>query len=222
MTAQAAIITAIYGDYDELRPVLTQAGIDVEWICVTDRPRQAHGWRIVVQPKPTLHRNVAAKEPKCAPWRYTTAGMSIWIDGSFRVTSDRFAVEALMVANPIAQYAHPQRECIYDEVEHCREHPKYAALALRSQADAYRAQGHPERWGLWAGGVIARRHTPEVRSFGESWLNEIDQWGFQDQISGPFCLRRAGLSPSPLPGSIFDGRWLSYEGSNRHAASVPQ
>ena len=48
MTHQAAIITAIYGDYDELRPVLPQVGLNVEWICVTDRQREAHGWRIVV------------------------------------------------------------------------------------------------------------------------------------------------------------------------------
>lgn len=219
---QAAIITAVYDDYDDLRPVLPQSGLDVEWICVTDKPRQAHGWRVVVQPKPGMHRNLAAKEPKCAPWRYTDASMSIWIDASFRVISDRFAVESLMSANPIAQYAHPARDCIYDEVEACREQPKYQSLALRAQAEAYRAQGHPEHWGLWANGIIVRRHVPEVRAFGEAWLDEIAAWGFQDQVSGPFCLRRKGLAPSLLPGSIFDGRWLSYGGSNRHAASVPQ
>ncbi len=222
MTAQAAIITAIYGDYDELKPVLPQAGLDVEWICVTDKPRQAHGWRVVVDPKVGVHRNTAAKEPKCAPWRYTDAGMSIWVDGSIQVLSDRFAVETLLVANPIAQYVHPQRDCIYDEAEHCREHPKYASLALRAQADSYRAQGHPEHWGLWASGVIARRHEPEVRAFGEAWLEEIACWGFQDQISEPFCLRRKGLCPWPIPGNIFDGRLISYEGSSRHASGAPQ
>lgn len=222
MTAQAAIITAIYDDYDELKPVFPQAGLDVEWVCVTDRPRAALGWRIVVQPKQGVHPNIAAKEPKCAPWRYTDAGMSIWIDGSFRVTSERFAVEALFAANPIAQYLHPSRDCLYDEAVHCHNQPKYTNLRLTKQAMAYLDAGHPKHWGLWASGVIARRHVPEVRAYGAAWLEEIAAWGFQDQISAPYCLRRKGLAPTALPGNIFDGRWLSYEGSNRHAATVPQ
>ncbi len=222
MTAQVAIITAIYDDYDELKPALHQLGLDVEWICVTDRPRPANGWKIVVAPKKGVHPNLSAKEPKCLPWRYTEATRSIWIDASFRVISDEFAVQALANAYPINQYPHPRRDCLYSEAEHCQDQPKYARQPIREQVASYREQGHPEHWGLWASGVIARRHVHEVRAFGEEWFGQIERWSFQDQISGPFCFRKCGFAPSPLPGTIFDGRWLSYEGSNRHAASIPQ
>lgn len=224
-TSKVTIITAIYGDYDELKPVLPQEGIDVDWVCVTDRPREAHGWRIVVRPKSDFHPNVAAKEAKCCPFRYTDNQRSIWVDASFRVTSPRFALEALGALSgerPIAQYAHPSRNCIYMEALACFDQPKYASVPILSQVAAYHLAGHPRDWGLWAGGVIVRRHEREVCAFGEVWLNQIYRWGFQDQISEPYVLRKCGLCPQVLPGNVFDGRWLSYGGSSRHDANVPQ
>lgn len=227
MASDVCVITAIYGDYDELKPAIEQEGVDAEWVLVTDRPREdALGWRVVVEPKPSAHRNMAAKEPKCCPWRYTKARYSIWIDGSFLVHSPHFAAELIKAvlepAPPIAQYRHPLRDCLYREALACYDQPKYVALPILDQAGAYRAEGHPVGWGLWAGGIIARRHDPEVMVFGGLWLDQIDRWGFQDQISEPYCLRRCGLAPSTLPGGIFDGRFFSYHGSNRHSADVPQ
>lgn len=218
-----AIITAIYDDYDELKPALPQVGVDVEWICVTDREREPNGWRIVVEPQLGMHPNLAAKMPKCMPWCYTDAPLSIWIDGSFRVVSERFALEAAGCAGTIAQYVHPLRSCIYQEAEHCRDQPKYRSQLLHLQAAAYRLHGHPENWGLWSAGVVAMHNTmPIVREFGSTWLEHIQGWSFQDQISEPFCLRRAGLRPVSFPGSLFDGNWVRYEGSNRHGAGIPQ
>lgn len=218
-----AIITAIYDDYDVLKPALPQVGVDVEWICVTDREREPNGWRIVVEPQLGVHPNLASKVPKCVPWCYTAAPLSIWLDGSFRVVSERFAAEAAACAAPIAQYVHPARSCIYQESDHCSDQPKYRSQSLHLQTAWYRRHGHPEDWGLWAAGVIAIRNTdPAVRLFGAQWLEHIRCWSFQDQISEPFCLRRAGLRPVSFPGSLFDGNWVSYEGSNRHAATIAQ
>jgi hypothetical protein len=84
------------------------------------------------------------------------------------------------------------------------------------QADAYSLAGHPERWGLWATGVIARRHTDAVRELGVRWLHETERWSFQDQISQPYALRETGLRPQAFPGSHLATPWLAYEGSARH------
>lgn len=219
MTAEAALITAIYGAYDALKPVLPQAGMDVEWILITDSTpcaEDAEGWTIVHDPHPGVHPNRAAKNAKFRPWEYTEAPASIWIDASFRVLSDRFAVEALAYAEPIAQFPHPWRDCLYNEAEASVGLPKYEGEPIAKQADYYRAVGHPEHWGLWAAGVIGRRHTAEVRQLGAAWAHEVAVWSFQDQISQPYALREAGLRPNALPGTHFANDWLSYEGSGRH------
>lgn len=216
-----AIVSAVYDGYDTLKPTWPQAGVDVEWICVTDDPKQldpeaAEGWRIVCEPRVGVHPNRAAKGPKFRPWEYTSAPASVWVDASFRVVSERFAAEALAYADPIAQFVHPWRDCLYDEAIESLAKEKYWGQPIAEQAAYYRAQGHPEGWGLWACGVIARKHTDAVRRLGAAWAYEVDMWSFQDQISQPYVLRQVGLRPTGFPGQHLANGWLAYEGSVRH------
>ncbi len=219
--SRVAIITAITDGYDTLKPVMPQDGIDVEWVCVTDgQPlpdiEDAEGWTLIHNPTTGRHPNLAAKLPKLRPWHFTTAPASIWIDASFRVISPRFAVEALSYAQPIAQFVHPWRSCVYDEAAASAGLPKYEGEPIVEQAAYYREQTHPSCWGLWATGVIARRHTAAIRELSTVWAREINTWSFQDQISQPYALRATGLRPAPLPGTHFANDWVRYEGSGRH------
>lgn len=222
MTYDAAVITAIYDAYDTLKPVLPQDGLNVDWVLVTDDPSfrgGALGWRAVYEPRPGVHPNRAAKRPKFLPWEYTDAPVSVWVDASFRVVSPSFATEALAMADPIAQFGHPWRDCLFDEVTECIAIAKYKYPpgTLAGQAQRYRDAGHPEHWGLWATGVIARRHDDSrVKQLGHRWLEEVEQWSFQDQVSHPFVIREAGLRPTLFPGSHLANGWVAYEGSDRH------
>jgi Protein of unknown function (DUF616) len=226
--SRAAIVTAIYDDYDPLKPICPQSGVDVEWVVVTDSSDLAYraenelGWTAVVEPRPDIHPNRAAKHPKFLPWEYVDANRSIWVDASFRVTSPSFAADVLeRVGNgpgeqPVAQFGHPWRSCIYQEGLASVGLAKYATEPILAQTAAYRAEGFPTNWGLWATGVIARVHTPRVSRLGEMWLKEVYSWSFQDQLSEPVCLWRCGLRPAPLPGTHIANPWLSYEISGRH------
>lgn len=217
-----AIITCITDGYDTLKPPVTQKGVGkVEWICVTDNQpyldsENARGWTLVKEDRHHPHPNRAAKWPKCQPWEYTDAPASVWIDGSYRVVSPYFARDVLSVADPIAQFAHPWRGCLYEEAQASARLAKYDDEPVLEQAAHYQRLGFPTGWGLWAAGVIARHHTQEVRDFGQMWLYEIKKWSFQDQISEPFALNLSGLYPSSLEGDHITNPWLHYEGSARH------
>lgn len=218
---QAAVLTAIYGAYDTLKPVKQQS-VETDWVLVTDDASLrswALGWRVVYRPMPGIHPNRAAKVPKLFPWEFTEAPASVWLDASFRVTSPDFVREALSFADPIAQFTHPWRDCVFDEAQECiaiARH-KYAPEVLAVQADAYRAAGHPEHWGLWATGIIARKHADErVKRLGERWAQEIAVYSFQDQVSHPVVMREVGLRPASFPGTHFANPWLMYEGSENH------
>lgn len=217
---KTAIITAIYDNYDTLKPTFEQS-IDVEWICVTDDASLApytSGWKVIYEPRPHLHPNRAAKTPKCLPWLYTDASASIWIDASYRVISESFAEDVLSYANPIAQFPHPWRSCVYSEAEESLKLPKYVGerTNIVCQVEELRFRGHPKLWGLWATGVIVRYHVPEVVDAGFDWLADIYNYSYQDQISHPDVMRRYGLHPVALPGTHLANKWLQYEGSGRH------
>jgi hypothetical protein len=113
-------------------------------------------------------------------------------------------------AKPIAQFEHPWRSCLYDEAI------EIAALGMDPdgvaawQTRRYREAGHPAGWGLWAAGVIVRRHTAAVRRMGAAWAREVEVGSVRDQISQPFVLRQAKLKPVSLPGSHVENPWLAY------------
>jgi hypothetical protein len=212
-----AIITAVYDSYDTVKPVTPQTGVDVDWVLVTDsEPADAKGWRVVVEPRPDVPPNRAAKVAKFEPWRYTDVSVSVWIDASFRVVSPDFAAAMLDYAKPIAQFVHPWRNCLYDEATEIAALGKDPDGAAAWQVKRYREAGHPEGWGLWAAGVIARRHTAAVRRMGAAWAREVSAGSARDQVSQPFVLRQAKLKPVALPGTHLANPWLKYEGSGRH------
>lgn len=213
VTADIAIVTAVYDAYDTVKPVLPQAGVEVDWVLVTDQePADAPGWRVVVEPRPDVPPVRAAKTPKFEPWKYTDAPASIWLDASFRITSPDFAVGALALAKPISQFTHPWRDCLFAEAA------EIIALGMDPdgvagwQTARYREAGHPEHWGLWASGVIARRHTAAVRRMGVAWAREVGAGSARDQVSEPFVLRETKLRPASLPGTHLANEWLTYEG----------
>jgi hypothetical protein len=151
-----------------------------------------------------------AKEPKLRPWDFTGGdGPWIWIDGSFEITSPTFVEEALTATTgPIGQWEHPDRNCIYDEAAFCHAMPKYVDVPVLDQAEHYRRTGHPVGWGLWASGLIVYRERLDYLA--DLWWAEMNRWGYQDQISQPVALRRAGVRPVSLPGGLHRSPWLRW------------
>lgn len=216
---RAAVVTAIYGGYDTLKPAVPQDGVDVDWVLVTDDPAfrgGALGWRTVHLPRAHVSPRRAAKDPKLFPWDYTSAPASVWIDAAYQVISPTFVAEALALADPIAQFAHPWRDCVYAEAAASAPLAKYAGEDFDAQVKEYRVEHrYPEHWGLWAAGVIARKHTGPVRDMSEDWAELIDRGTIQDQVSEPVALRFNGLRPTPFPNDHLTNDWLRHEGHAR-------
>jgi SAM-dependent methyltransferase len=218
-TPDAAIVTAIYGKYDQLRPVLPQTGLDVEWVLVTDSPDLADGtlgWRVVHEPRPGLTPMRGSRPPKLRPWDYTDAPASVYMDASVWVTSPTLAADFLAAADPVSSFAHPERDCLYTEAAVAAAQRRYATEPVAAQAAHYREQGHPEHWGLWENAVIGRHHTPQVVAMCEAWTGEVDRWSPHDQMSFPYVLRQAGLRAAVLPGRALGSPWHQWGGSIAH------
>lgn len=215
--ADVAVVTAIYDNYDGLKPVVPQAGLDVDWVLVTDQPpSDSLGWRVVHQPRPGVAPVRAAKRPKFRPWEYTEAPASIWVDAAFRVISPDLAVGAMQYAEPIAQWVHPWRDCLYAEGQEIIRLGMDPEGVAGPQMDRYREKGHPEHWGLWASGLIARVHSGAVKSFGRLWEREVTKGSYRDQVSEGYALAQSGLRPKSLPGNHFSNPWVRHEPSARH------
>jgi hypothetical protein len=186
-----AAVCAIYGGYDLIPPV--PEGVD-DAVLITDVPVRS-GWRNVVEPS-DAHPRLAAKRPKARPDLYTDCEASLWMDGSVHVLDDRFLalVRARLAEHELVLWEHPEdRDCLLQEAEHCHDWPKYREEPVLQQAQHYMAEGMPEHHGLWAAGGIARRHSPRMAALGDAWLDEMERWSIQDQVSLPYLLWREGI-----------------------------
>ncbi|HEY1098534.1 MAG TPA: glycosyltransferase domain-containing protein [Myxococcota bacterium] len=201
------VYTSIYGAYDPLRAHPDHAGVD-RWVCFTDDPAVAcPGWDVVVEPARHRHPRMAAKWHKTHP--PADADVSLWVDGSLSFTAEfvDVLVESLERGD-LGLWRHPSRSSIVDEAHVSARMRKYHGLPVVEQAEHYIAAGHDDH-DLWAGTVLARRHTPQIAELGEAWWAECVAWTYQDQISLPPLLARAQIAPAELPASLWDNPWIT-------------
>ena len=199
------VYTANLGDYDEVRAPQAFGSGD-RFLCYTDAPEPApEPWVTLpaAQPVPGDHaRNVRIH--KALSHRYAPGEISLWHDANFQLhASAGELAERWLGDGEIAVFQHPGRDCLYGEADCCaRENIENAAI-LERQVKRYRDDGWPEHAGLYACGVILRRHTQRVVEFNEAWWKEIQEHGRRDQISFPYLAARAGLDLRVIPGSIW-------------------
>lgn len=203
-----AIYTAIFGDYDRLKPQPRFPG--VEYLCFTDsKTLHCEGWRVLQTDPSTEHPRLSAKRFKTSPHLYLDPrfDLSIWIDGSIVIVDPGFVEKCLaaLSSGDIACMRHPVGRCIYQEASGCLHFEKYQGQPILSQVEHYRLLGYPENNGLAACGIIARRHQSALcRKIGEEWLKENLIWSYQDQLSFPLVLWRNNTWFQELPFSYTD------------------
>jgi len=181
-------------------------------VLVSDVPIKSD-WRNVVLPT-GLHPRLAAKIPKFRPDMFTDLSFSMWMDASVkrdRGWLSRAAINALKTSD-FCLFKHPDRDSVAQEVSLSETMEKYSSFPLSSQLLSYQKQGFPDDIGLFACGVIARKHTAEVEAFGNAWLMENVRWSLQDQFSFPFLVWKLGLPVSVFNENLTSGplRWKAH------------
>jgi O-antigen biosynthesis protein len=209
--------TALYGDYDRLRAAPDVTG--VQFVAFTDdEDLVSRGWEVRVVPAPAdEHPRMTAKRFKLLPHIVLPdAERTVWVDASHEICGPTAVLSALACLDEtgIALHRHPVRDCIYVEAEHSLWMLKYKSQPISEQVERYRAEGHPEHWGLWACGSMARTRGA-IDAVMDDWWAENLAWSYQDQISFPVVMRRAGLRPAEFPHYQLSSPWFIVGGHTR-------
>lgn len=194
---RVALVTAIFGDYDTLKPLPAGHGFD-EAIALMDSSQSADGWDVRRQ-SPAGEPRWLAKRPKMRPWEVTDADVYVWVDGQIQVKNGLrdFAVDSLG-DGVLAAFEHGERDCLFDEARVCEQRNLAPRETLRRQTDRYRREGMPTRWGLWECAVLVWSRRGE--EFGRLWWSEVSAYSLRDQIALPFLLWREQVPMVTLPG----------------------
>ena len=236
MAKSITVYTSIIGDYDNLRPPAGPAAGDprADFVCFADEPIPTPApWRL--QPAPEPYPGDTARNSRMAKilsHLFVTTEYSIWLDGNLELLArpsaliDRWLKDAdlAVLRHHYAHFDDQGFDCIYKEAETCIKRRMPEAEAIRRQAAAYRADGHPVHGGLYVGGFILRRHTPAIRRLNEAWWHEIVTRSARDQISLPYVLQKCGVPVSVIEGSIYGNPLVGYHmhaGYESHVDNEP-
>lgn len=210
------VYTCILDGFDNLRPPLLEHILDgVRFICFTNLPLidAVPPWefRPAYLFSPDNSRN--ARLPKILPHLMLPpdAEYSIWHDGNFQLRIDpRDIVDQFLYRHDWAAHPHPARQCIYDEADILLRESIGTADLVKREIAAYRAGGYPERAGLWANGLIVRRHAPSVAELNERWWRLFLGGCERDQISFPFARWQQRTEVESIPGDVMASPYAAY------------
>jgi hypothetical protein len=215
------IYTACYGGYDNvIEPPLIP---DVRYTFFTssaDFPRlqkYSTRWDMVIDDSHKgMHSRMVAKWYKLHSHELFPEETSCWIDANMEIKYNYLDLLKYMELG-FAVHKHPsERDCLYQEAGFCKTMEKYRELPVMEQAEAYRKEGMPGHYGLWACGNLFREDNELVRSINEAWWEECVKWTYQDQISFPYVLWKSGECIDTITENQYSGRYFRILAHNRN------
>ena len=153
---------------------------------------------------------------------FTETEYSIWMDANFVLAIDpNEAIERWLTDADIAVFRHPGRSCLYAEARQCLLENIGRAEEIERQIAYYESCGFPPDQGLYACGVILRRHTPEIIRLNERWWAQVRDFSARDQIGLPFVLHEQGVSVKVIEADIFANnrfvwKWHGWKTDHAH------
>lgn len=217
-TERLVVYSAIFGSIpDRLRP---PAGFrpdpSVAFICFSDRaqnPAEIGPWQL----RPPLWsdadpRRTARFHKILSHVAFADADYTLWLDGNIRLMIDPWTLMRRHLTNglDIAVFKHRHRSCVYEELEACVRLDKDGVPVMREQVERYRALGYPPQNGLAETGVLARRHSAEVRELNQAWWREIEGGSVRDQLSFNYVMWSRGLRYGQLKGKPDRSPYVRY------------
>ncbi len=224
---RVCIYTAIFYDYDELRPPLFSApGID--YICFSDRPRQIDGWKVRVLPPSSDHPVVRNRRIKMLPYDYLPGyDYSIYIDANITLVTDpRMLIRICLEGKAFVGWRHPHRSDIYAECEAILSQFRHEPGPIIDEYRFFKREGVPAHTGMIESAFLWRDHrNPEVRKLMDRWWQHLCEFSRRDQPGLCYLMWKTGIRPEVMPdrvGTTRKNQIYSIRPHSRHVFDIEQ
>ena len=185
------LYTAIIGNYDKLFPVPAKFRKGWDLKCFTDQKHLGgEGWEIAAVERNGLSDVAFSKKIKILPHEYLPgAEASLWIDASYKVLGPLNEFVSLFDKKEFAVFEHPDRSCVYEEMDAIIRLNKAHPIPINRQRQTYLEMGIPPNGGLYRCGVVYRRKAPAVVDLDNLWWTYTLWFAtWRDQLTLPLAL----------------------------------
>lgn len=212
---RAAVFTAVVGRYESLTDQPQARDSSLDWICLTDDPElTSTQWQLRVVPRhlPGDPVRDARRLKILAEPIWGQYERSLWIDNSVQlaVPPERL-LDQWLAHDSFAAPIHSFRGGVNEEFQAVLDSGFDDASRVAEQLHSYCGAGVAEvdRQTLWTG-ILARRHTPEVRDLMRVWFDHVLRYSRRDQLSLPYCLARSTVSFLAVPMDNYSTIWHTW------------
>jgi len=208
------VFTVNFNNYDKFNDIdFSREG--VEFYYLTDKKVQVKGFLMTHVDYKEHHKDPskASRSIKCSSQELFDTDYSIYVDASFKIKDVDFKKEIEDLGDfDIAQFKHPERNCLYDEAEACIENSKFESEipSIINKVSEYSNNKFPANYGLACGGFIIRKHSQKMIDFDKMWWNEIKTGTGRDQISEMYCIWKTGIKMKYIKGDIYNNKLIKY------------
>lgn len=205
---KTCVYTVITDDYDKLFVPLSSSK-NIDYICFSDKPIKNSGcWQVILMKDGGKDKRLWQRRFKIFnPYIFEKYEKSIYIDGNIQIRCDLDKIN-LDFEEDIIFLSH-DRDCLYEEAIACIKVGKDDKHTIISQIEHYKKNGYERNKGLYATGLIIRKHSPLIYSMCEEWFfNNVAKFSIRDQISLPYVLNKypklkIGVLPFSTINSLF-------------------
>lgn len=182
------VYTCLFGYSEPFLDQIIEDDGDTDFVCFTDDPSlRSDFWKIVLMPPSLLDPHRRSKGFKHRPHLFFPKHeMSLYIDNTVRLLKSPSNLFDILEENEenIILFAHPYRNCIYDEAEIVKSVGYDGLDVIDAQVNYYKSINVPPQNGLHATTFILRRHNnPDVMHAMDEWHYQLLRHSKRDQIS---------------------------------------
>ncbi len=190
------IYTCITAHYDELYNH-TYTNPDWDYVCFTDdlsiaNENNSH-WQLRPLQYTKLDNTKNQRWHKLHPHLlFPDYEYSLWVDSNLDIMSPAVFEDVYMAINnahTISIAPHPERDCLYDEMQACLDQKKDTLENMNPQIDKYKKDGFPAHYGLFETNIMLRKHNlKQVKKVMNEWWYWVENYSKRDQLSLTYVL----------------------------------
>ncbi len=112
----------------------------------------------------------------------------IWMDGNHQLKVDPENILNEYGDSSLYVFKHPDRNCVYDELDSCIKWRMDSQKILTEQLNYYKEIRFPQKFGLFEMPTFIVKNTHKVKELQLTWFEQINRFSSRDQISFPFSV----------------------------------
>ena len=172
----------------------------------------------------SLHPILKSKIPKMLEWMDVDADYYVWIDATFKITSDNFVNEMIKCLgdNEICLFRHPYNDCIRTELWKLEDDIKkneswslkYVGESIKEQVESYLKDESFVDDTLFASGFfVYKKSLVQNRDYNlmTDWFFHTCYWSILCQVSLPYLIKKHKIKFSLFEDRVYNNRYAIYD-----------